>query len=210
MLSDKEVGNIKQQLISHIESTFSPEQAGSAKKQIESMDSEQLEQFLEKNNMIAKGNSEDASEENSPENCVFCSIVSGKIKSVKLDENKNAIAVLEINPISKGHAIIIPRVHEQKVSERTMSLANKISKKIKKKFKPKSVEIMESKLFGHGIVNILPVYDKENFNSDRKKAKIEDLELVREELERKAPKREKKKVKVEKIQEFFWLPKRIP
>jgi histidine triad (HIT) family protein len=205
MLSEEEISEIKQRLIRHIESTFPEEQAVNAKQQIESMNSEQFENFLEKNRLLKKESLE--SEEG--RECVFCSIVSDRIKSVKIDENEKSVAVLEINPISKGHMMIVSKEHTEKPVREMMLLAKKISKKIKEKFKPKKIEISESKLFGHQIINILPVYSNENFNSERKSAKIDELELIREELERKTEKI-KRKSKIEEIKEVFWLPKRIP
>lgn len=204
MLSDEETEEIKEKLISHIESSFPPEQIDSAKNQIESMNSEQLENFLEKNKLIK--NSEEDNEENSE--CVFCNIVSGKINSVNIDENEEAIAVLEINPISKGHFIVIPKEHGE-VSKEATELAKKISKKIKEKFSPKDIEFSKSKMFGHEIINVLPIYKDENFNSERHHSKIEDLEKIKEELIIEEKKIEEKPV-IEKIEEFLWLPKRIP
>ncbi|OGJ12998.1 hypothetical protein A3K82_01110, partial [Candidatus Pacearchaeota archaeon RBG_19FT_COMBO_34_9] len=188
----------------HIESSFPEEQMTNARQQIESMNAEQLENFLEKNNLIKKeSNTEDAGRE-----CIFCAIVSDKIKSVRIDENEGAIAVLEINPISKGHSIIIPKEHTEKISKKTLSFAKKVSKNIQKKFSPKSIEISKSKLFGHEIINLLPVYTNENFNSEKKSAKMEELEGIKEELEKKPKKIAKPKK--EKTEEFLWLPKRIP
>jgi histidine triad (HIT) family protein len=203
MLSEEEAQRIKQKLLSHIESTFPAEQVAGARQQIELMGSEQLESFLEKNKLIKEQNPEKPEEE-----CVFCSIASDKIKSIKIDENKDAIAVLEINPISKGHSIIIPREHTNKVSKSALNLAEKVSKKIKEKFSPKSVEISNSKLFGHEVISVLPIYNKENFNSERKPTRIEELEKVKEEMEKKKEV-VKKKPKIEKVKDF-WLPKRIP
>jgi histidine triad (HIT) family protein len=171
MLSDEEAEEIKQKLLSHIESTFPEEQIMNAKMQVESMNSEQLEDFLEKNKLIKEKNPDESSKN---EECVFCSIASGKIKSVEIDENEDAIAVLDINPISKGHAIIIPKNHTDKSSKKTLTLAKNVSKKLKAKLKAKSIEISNSNLFGHRVINILPVYSNESFNSKRKSAKIEE------------------------------------
>ena len=208
MLSDEEAEDIKQKIISQIESSFPAEQIESARQQIESMNSDQLENFLERNNII-KDSGEKNNEELKKEKCVFCSIASDKIKSVKLEENENAIAILEINPISRGHALIIPKGHLEKSPKEALSMAKKISKKIEKVFSPKSIEIAKSKMFGHEIINIIPIYNKESVNSERKPAKIEELEKIKEELEKKKEKKIRK-LKVKKIKEFFWLPKRIP
>jgi len=43
--------------------------------------------------------------------CIFCNIISGKIPAEKLYENDHAIAVLDINPIHFGHALILPKRH---------------------------------------------------------------------------------------------------
>ncbi len=205
MLSDEEALEIKQKIISHIESTFPPEQILNAKQQIESMSSEQLERFMEKNKLMKGEDSENATSSD----CVFCSIVSEKIHSVKIDENDDAIAILEINPISKGHALIIQKEHSEKLSRKALSLAKKITKKIEKKLSPKSVKISNSKVFGHSVINVLPIYKDEDFNSKREKASMEELEKIREELEKKKEKIQKKPVR-KKLKEVFWLPKRVP
>lgn len=43
--------------------------------------------------------------------CVFCRIISGKIPAEILYENDDVIAVLDINPIHFGHALVIPKRH---------------------------------------------------------------------------------------------------
>jgi histidine triad (HIT) family protein len=205
MLSDEEMREIKQRIISHIESTFPIEQIDNAKQQIESMNHEQFESFLKRNKIIKTENSDSESDNE----CVFCSIVSGKINSVKLDENEDAVAVLEINPISKGHTIIIPKKHTDN-SKKALSLAQKISKKLKKKLLPKDIEISTSNLFGHEIINVLPVYKNENIHSKRNSIEIEELEKLKEEIERESKRKKTKKGKTEEAKQFFWLPKRIP
>lgn len=198
MLSEEEMQNIKEKIISHIEDTFPPEQIDSSISHIESMDSEQLEAFLEKNNLVKKEEKTD---------CVFCLINDGKINSVKIDETENAIAILEINPVSRGHVLIIPKEHSEKISEGAVELAKKISKKIREKLAPRGVEIVNSKMFGHGMINVVPVYKDESINSDRNRARIEELEEVKKELEKEE---EKIILNEEKKEEFLWLPKRIP
>jgi histidine triad (HIT) family protein len=208
MLSEEEVEEIKNKLIGHINSTFPEEQKESAVSQINSMNSEQLEEFLNKNKLI-KG---DDSSDDSQSECVFCSIANGKIQSCKLDENKEAIAVLDINPISKGHALIIAKTHSDKKQKGVETLAKKISKNLKDKLHPKRIDSSSSRLFGHEVVNLLPVYDEENFNSKRNHSNIDELDAIKLELEQKKEqvKKEEPKSKIEQIKEILWLPKRIP
>jgi histidine triad (HIT) family protein len=43
--------------------------------------------------------------------CIFCKIISGAIPAEILYENDKALAVLDINPIHYGHALILPKQH---------------------------------------------------------------------------------------------------
>lgn len=202
MLSNEQTAQIKKQLLQQIEN-FPSDKKDIAKQQIEAMDSTQLEGFLKQNNA--------AQQSQDPQQCIFCSIVEGKIPSSKIDENKDAIAILEINPISKGHALVIPKNHSEKISKSITSFAEKIAEKIKSKLKPKNVEITPSELFGHKILNILPIYKNENFNSERHQAKPEELEQIISQLEEKPKKKIIKKAKPKRInQKDIRLPKRIP
>jgi diadenosine tetraphosphate (Ap4A) HIT family hydrolase len=202
MLSEAEAKELREKIISQIEATFPAEKIPSAKQQIEEMNDEEFEKFLEKNGIL-KGEDEENSNE-----CVFCAISSGKIQSSVIGENKGAIAVLEINPISKGHCLIIAKIHDEKPQKEVILLTKKISSLLKKKLKPKSIETSQSRVFGHEVMNILPVYDKEDFKSERKHSSLEELNKLKEELLKKRERKPKKKV--EKIIEKLWLPKRIP
>lgn len=43
--------------------------------------------------------------------CIFCKIISGQIPCHKVYETDNAIALLDISPSSKGHALVVPKAH---------------------------------------------------------------------------------------------------
>jgi histidine triad (HIT) family protein len=45
------------------------------------------------------------------EECIFCKIVRGEIPSAKVLENEKVLAFLDINPVSKGHTLVIPKAH---------------------------------------------------------------------------------------------------
>ncbi|MCK4429323.1 MAG: HIT family protein [Candidatus Aenigmarchaeota archaeon] len=49
--------------------------------------------------------------------CLFCKIASGEIPSLKVYETELFLAFLDINPCSKGHTVIIPKKHYQKLEE---------------------------------------------------------------------------------------------
>lgn len=44
-------------------------------------------------------------------NCIFCSIVKGEISAYKIYEDDCILAFLDVNPVSPGHTLIIPKKH---------------------------------------------------------------------------------------------------
>ncbi|OAJ43907.1 hypothetical protein BDEG_27221 [Batrachochytrium dendrobatidis JEL423] len=49
--------------------------------------------------------------------CLFCKIIKGVIPSHKVLENELVYAFLDINPLSKGHVLVIPKYHAQFVHQ---------------------------------------------------------------------------------------------
>lgn len=212
MLQEEQIKQVKEQLIQQIELTFPEDKKSSAINQVNAMNSEQLEKFLIENKMI-KSNSPGQGIEN-PQ-CIFCSIISGEVNSHKIDENKQAIAILEINPISKGHILILPKEHNsdlKKIPKQAFALAKKISNKIKTKLRPKEVKISPSCIMEHCILNIIPIYKNENINSERHQATQEELLEMQKILRKKSKTERKLKTKIISKEETqkLWLPRRIP
>jgi histidine triad (HIT) family protein len=74
------------------------------------------------------------------ENCIFCKIVKGEIPASKVYEDKEVLAFLDINPISEGHTLVIPKKHYENIYDLPLNELNKITeviKKIVKKYKDK-------------------------------------------------------------------------
>ncbi|KAI0345593.1 HIT-like protein [Trametopsis cervina] len=66
--------------------------------------------------------------------CIFCKIIKGEIPSYKLIETENVFSFLDIGPLSKGHALVIPKYHGEKLHEvpdeylaETLPIAKKIA-----------------------------------------------------------------------------------
>jgi histidine triad (HIT) family protein len=49
--------------------------------------------------------------------CIFCKIVNGEIPSFKVYEDEKVLAFMDINPISPGHTLIIPKKHARDLWE---------------------------------------------------------------------------------------------
>lgn len=58
--------------------------------------------------------------------CIFCKIIKGEIPSYKIYEDESFISFLDINPVSKGHALIIPKNHIEWMQEAEDSLISKV------------------------------------------------------------------------------------
>ena len=43
--------------------------------------------------------------------CIFCDIAEGKASCYKICEDDLSLAILDINPFSKGHCLVIPKRH---------------------------------------------------------------------------------------------------
>jgi histidine triad (HIT) family protein len=55
--------------------------------------------------------------------CIFCKIVRGEIPSTVVLETDDAVAFLDINPVNKGHVLLVPRAHHADLAELPEPLA---------------------------------------------------------------------------------------
>jgi len=206
-LSSEQLKQIKSQLFKQIENM--PEaQKAQLKQQIGGMNDEEFEQFLIKNKIIktSEEGGGGIEEKEEKQECVFCSILKGKIPSHKLDENKKSLAILEINPLSKGHSLVLSKQHD-KLPSSAFSLANKIAKRIKSKLKPEEVKIENARIMGHQAIQIIPIYKDEKL--EKKKAEEKELILLQDKLKSKPKVKKQKKQEVTEIK-LEQAPRRIP
>jgi len=202
-LTKEQLEKIKKQLMEQI-SSFPADQQQSMKEQISVMNDTELEEFLIKNKMISSENQE------SP----FRMIIENKLPSYRISEINSAVAVLEINPISEGHTIIIPKSPKKagEIPKDILEFSKELSQKIKNKLNCKDVIIGTSEMFGEAIINLLPVYNNETLDSKRKKASEDDLRITLEKITSKEPEvikkvKRKRKTPIKKLPK---APKRIP
>ena len=75
--------------------------------------------------------------------CIFCKIINGEIPSTKVFENEHVLAFLDISQVTKGHTLVIPKVHKENLFELTPEIAKElfsvvpeIARAIKQEFNP--------------------------------------------------------------------------
>ena len=49
--------------------------------------------------------------------CVFCKIVKGEIPAKIIDETNKTLAFMDAFPLTKGHSLVIPKNHYEKMQE---------------------------------------------------------------------------------------------
>ena len=67
------------------------------------------------------------------EDCIFCKIIKGEIPCFKVYEDDRVLAFEDINPISEGHTLIIPKRHAENLWDITgedLTAVHLASKKI--------------------------------------------------------------------------------
>ncbi len=45
------------------------------------------------------------------DSCIFCAIIEGKIPSYSIYEDDTTLAFLDVNPLSPGHTLVVPKCH---------------------------------------------------------------------------------------------------
>ncbi|MBP2241081.1 histidine triad (HIT) family protein [Cytobacillus eiseniae] len=82
-------------------------------------------------------------------NCIFCQIINGDIPSKKVFENEHVLAFLDISQITKGHTLIIPKIHNENIYDLSPEAARNIfevvpqlANAIKAEFNPVGMNII--------------------------------------------------------------------
>lgn len=106
--------------------------------------------------------------------CIFCKIAKKELESNIVYENNNIIAFLDIDPISEGHILIIPKEHYLDIEElpkniinEIIELSQKMVKSVKEIYNPDGYSIMQNggefNDIGHFHLHIFPRYQNDGF-----------------------------------------------
>lgn len=127
------------------------------------------------------------------ENCIFCKIIKKEIPSKIIFEDDICLAILDINPATTGHLLLMPKEHYMimpMVPDEVLGHLNVISKSLcvllKETFSAKNVTIFiangaaAGQQSQHYMMHVIPRYDDDgiNFNlmgSSLKKDELNDL-----------------------------------
>jgi histidine triad (HIT) family protein len=77
------------------------------------------------------------------EACIFCRIVAGKEEAYRIHEDDLSLGILDINPFTQGHCLVLSKRHvpwwhdlTEEETKSLFSVSRIIARKLKKAFKP--------------------------------------------------------------------------
>jgi histidine triad (HIT) family protein len=100
------------------------------------------------------------------DSCIFCKIVAGQAEAYRVYEDELSMAILDINPFSRGHCLVIPRRHvpwwhdlTQDEVESLFRVARTVADKIMKAYSPDFVAMYaRGRRIPHTHIFLVPTY----------------------------------------------------
>lgn len=123
---------------------------------------------------------------------LFSKIVKGEIPCFKVAEDDNFLAFLDIQPLVKGHVLVIPKKEvdyffdvEDKLLAEILIFSKKVAHKIKLAFPCKKVGVSVIGLeVPHAHIHLIPIntISDMNFSSDKLQLSFDELEHIAEKI----------------------------
>jgi histidine triad (HIT) family protein len=106
------------------------------------------------------------------EDCLFCGIVAGDVPAQIVDSDEHTVAFMDINPATRGHALVVPREHSQDLMDvsdedlaRTMAAARRLARRMDEALEPDGFNILNAcrptawQTIFHYHLHVIPRYD---------------------------------------------------
>jgi histidine triad (HIT) family protein len=138
------------------------------------------------------------------ENCLFCKIVKGEIPSLKVYEDADVYAFLDINPANIGHTLVIPKKHtatifeiDEKSLQKVMAVVKKLAQRIIDRTGAHGINILQNngqqagQLVHHFHFHIIPRFENDHIIIKYPRAGMTEQQM--KEVQEKLSKDEQKK-----------------
>ena len=83
--------------------------------------------------------------------CVFCNIRDGKVPSMKVYEDERTLAIMDINPLTSGHCLVLTKAHAANLWEAevedlhaAIATAQKMAKAVREALKPDGLNVLQA------------------------------------------------------------------
>ena len=104
--------------------------------------------------------------------CIFCKIAQGEIPSKTIYEDEKFRVILDLAPVTKGHALILPKKHainlfelSDETAAEAIVLAKKIAGKMREKLKCDGLNLLQNngetagQTIHHFHIHVIPRYE---------------------------------------------------
>ena len=118
---------------------------------------------------------------------IFSKIINGEIPSYKIAEDERFFAFLDINPLSKGHTLVVPKIEvdylfdlDEELLGEMMKFSKKVALAIDKTMDCKRVGIAVLGLeVPHAHIHLCPINDLYDIEFSKPKLKLSSEEFIR-------------------------------
>lgn len=83
--------------------------------------------------------------------CLFCKIIAGELPAQIVDEDEHTVAFMDINPATRGHALVVPRTHARDLLEieedelaATMWAVQRLARKVHERLGADGINVLNS------------------------------------------------------------------
>ena len=129
--------------------------------------------------------------------CIFCRIVAGELPATKIDEDERTVAFMDINPGTRGHALVIPRNHAKDLMEidpedlaACARMAQKVARRARERLGAAGVNLLNScgpaawQTVFHFHLHVIPRYEDDPLRLpwDPHPGDLEDIKAAGEAL----------------------------
>jgi histidine triad (HIT) family protein len=104
--------------------------------------------------------------------CLFCGIVQGSVPSQTVDSDGRTVTFMDINPATKGHALVVPRAHSTDLMDigsedlaATIEAAQRLAKRMEEVLEPDGFNVLQAtrpaawQTVFHFHLHVLPRYE---------------------------------------------------
>lgn len=117
---------------------------------------------------------------------IFSRIIAGEIPCYKVAEDDRHFAFLDINPLTKGHTLVVPKREveyifdlEDDELQQMIVFAKRIARKIKSKIECKKVAMVVLGLeVAHAHIHLIPINNENDVDFHKEKLKLSPKEFT--------------------------------
>ena len=106
------------------------------------------------------------------DDCIFCKIVAGELPADVVQEDEHTLAFMDINPWTRGHALVVPRTHSRNLYEvddgdleHTVTAARRLALTMKERLECDGVNLLNCcepaawQTVFHTHIHVIPRYE---------------------------------------------------